>query len=70
MLLIELRLRHRPGLLREGAGPVGVAPAVVPVAFLVLALALALLVPSGGLWWLLLLLLQRPLLLLARRVRR
>ena len=70
LLLIELRLRHRPGLLREGAGPVGVAPAAVPVALLVLALALALLVPSGGLWWLLLLLLQRPLLLLARRVRR
>ena len=70
LLLIELRLRLRPELLREGAGPVRLAPAVVPVTLLVLALALALLVPSGGLWWLLLLLLQRPLLLLARRVRR
>lgn len=69
LLLIELRLLRRPGLLREGAGPVPLAPALVPFALLVFALALALLVPTVGLWWLLLLVLQRPLSLLLLRRR-
>ncbi|NRG40234.1 DUF1211 domain-containing protein [Rathayibacter sp. VKM Ac-2835] len=67
LLLIELRLRRRAGLLREGAGPVRLSPAVVPFALLVLALALALILPSIGLWWLLLLILQRPLSALLHR---
>ncbi|PPF37196.1 hypothetical protein C5C10_05380 [Rathayibacter sp. AY1A3] len=68
LVLIELRLSRHPELRRPGAGPLPLAPALLPFALLLVALALALLVPSVGLWWLLLLLLQRPVrALLARR---
>ena len=68
LVLIELRLSRHPELRRPGTGPLPLAPALLPFALLLVALALALLIPSVGLWWLLLLLLQRPVrALLARR---
>jgi uncharacterized membrane protein len=69
LVLIELRLLRVPGLLRSGVAPVRLAPALVPFGLLVLALVLAMLAPSVGLWWLLLLVLQRPLVRLAARRR-
>lgn len=61
LVLIEARLQRHPGLVREGAGPIRMTTALLPFGLLVLALALALLIPSVGLWWLLLLVLLRPL---------
>ncbi|SMH31491.1 Uncharacterized membrane protein [Rathayibacter oskolensis] len=71
LVLIEWHLLRRPGLMRAGAGRVRLSRPSVPFGLLALALVLALLVPSVGLWWLLLLTLQRPLwLVLARRQER
>ncbi|KQQ06304.1 hypothetical protein ASG06_00645 [Rathayibacter sp. Leaf185] len=67
LVLIERHLLRRPGLLRDGVGPVRLTRALVPFGLLSLALALALLLPAIGLWWLLLLTLQRPLWFLAAR---
>ena len=67
LVLIERHLLRRPGLLRAGVGAVRLTRALVPFGLLSLALVLALLLPSIGLWWLLLLTLQRPLWLLDAR---
>ncbi|MBF4461668.1 MULTISPECIES: TMEM175 family protein [unclassified Rathayibacter] len=67
LVLIEARLLRHPSLLREGARVPSLRPALVPFGLLLLALALALLVPSVGLWWLLVLTLQRPISALSTR---
>ncbi|MCM6763071.1 TMEM175 family protein [Rathayibacter sp. ZW T2_19] len=58
LVLIERHLGRHPALLREGVGEVPLRGALVPFGLLVLALVLAMAVPS--LWWLLVLLLQTP----------
>ena len=61
MLLIEFVLTRNPGLLREGVeGGLRLTSSVVATALFVVALVLAVLVPTVGMLWLLLLLLSGP----------
>ncbi|HEY2556981.1 MAG TPA: TMEM175 family protein [Diaminobutyricibacter sp.] len=61
MLLMESVLKRNPGLLREGVeGALRLTPSVIATALFVVALVLAVLVPSVGMLWLLILLLSGP----------
>ncbi|NQX12028.1 DUF1211 domain-containing protein [Microbacteriaceae bacterium VKM Ac-2855] len=69
LLLVDLVLIARPALRRDAAVPIRVRFAVMPVAILVLAFVLTLLVPHLGLWSLLLLFVERPVAAVLARVR-
>jgi hypothetical protein len=61
MLLIEVVLTRNPGLLREGfEGGLRLTSSAIGTALFAVALVLAVLVPSVGMFWLLLLLLSGP----------
>ena len=69
MLTIEVILYRNPHLLREDSrGQIDLARAAIPACILTLALVLAVLFPSVGMFWLLLLFFTRPLSALSARV--
>lgn len=69
MLWMRVLFAREPQLLaREARDQLKVAPAAVAVGTLVVALALAVLVPQVGMFWLLLLVLARPATALAQRL--